>query len=100
MARPKKTYQTPVIEQVTAESTVVEKPVEIVEKKVQPVLIAKDDSVITRKAPTLSPSHVVGKLAAGCSYKIRKSVDRTIYGDFYLLENGLYVAKVGNFTVK
>lgn len=97
MARPKK------VTQMTSEpvaQVAVEKSVETVEKPSTPILIAKDDSVVTRKAPTMDVKHVVGRLAAGCAYKIKKTVNGTIYGDFYLLESGLYVSKVGNFTVK
>lgn len=97
MARPKKTAQPQVIDQTPV---AVEEPVETVEKSTVPTLIARGNDVVTRRVPTMDHKHIVGKLPAGCAYKIKKTVHSAIYGDFYLLENGLYVAKVGNFTIK
>lgn len=102
MARPKKTFQPQVIGE-TQPTEDVEKFVETVEKQPAPTfltLIPKDGNVVTRRAPTMDVKHIAGKLVSGCAYRVKKTVNSAIYGEFYLLESGLYVAKVGNFIIK
>ncbi len=106
MARFKKTLPnepedvvTETVEQVSIEEQV---PIEPKTEKEQTLstLIAKDMSVMARKAPTMEQKHIIGNLVPDFTYVIVKKIHSVIYGDFYLLNNGSYVSTVGNFTVK
>ncbi len=65
-----------------------------------PILIPLDENTVTRSKPTLELKDIVGKLRVGTAYRIKKTVTSVVYGDFYQLENNLYITKVGNYSVK
>lgn len=63
-----------------------------------PVVIAKSETPL-RKVPSLESKYIVGKMNIGTAYTIEKEVNSKIYGGFYLLENGCYITKSGNYTL-
>ncbi len=65
-----------------------------------PILIPLDDNTVTRSKPTLELKDIVGKLRVGTAYRIKKAVTSVVYGEFYQLDNNLYVTKAGNYSVK
>lgn len=61
-------------------------------------IIANTSSVF-RKAANLEAKYVIGEMPAGIAFEIEKEVSNRIYGDFYLLKNGYYITKNGNYTL-
>lgn len=97
MARKKK--ETEAVEAVAEE--IMEKPEPIENKDENPkqkIIIAKMP-VPFRRRPNLNRDSIVGQMPVGTAYKIVKEVKSSILGDFYLLNNGYYITKGGNYTI-
>ena len=98
----KKTTKTEEAKVVITEETVVPeetKVEEVIKEPVHsPVVITKSETPL-RKLPSLESKYIVGKMNIGVAYAISKEVNSKIYGDFYLLENGCYITKSGNYIL-
>lgn len=70
-----------------------------VEKSKPAMMIIAKTSVPFRRKPNLEQKYVVGKMQTGTAYRIAKEVKSIIYGSFYLLSNGYYITKDGNYTI-
>lgn len=100
--------------QAVTETTVKEAEVKVVEEAVAPVTEPvkieipekpKATKQIIAHAPTpfrnalsLAAKHVVGQMQTGTAYGLVKEI-KTINGNFYLLDNGYYITKTGNYTI-
>lgn len=62
------------------------------------IIIAKTATPF-RKSTTLEYKQIVGTMPVGVAYEIVKEVKSKIYGDFYLLNNGYYITKNGNYSL-
>ena len=62
------------------------------------VVIAKSCTPL-RKTTSLASRYVVGFMKVGVEYQITKEVNSKINGDFYLLSNGYYITKSGNYIL-
>lgn len=92
----------------TAEETKVTVTEETIEETVQaepvtetvhiPVIIAKTDTPL-RTRPSLGAKYVAGNMIIGKAYRIKDIFETRIFGDFYLLENGYYVTKNGDYIL-
>ena len=70
--------------------------VNIKEAKAEPIkkrIIIAHVSVPLRKTTSLDVKHIVGKMAVGTAYEIKRECTSKIYGDFYQLTNGYYISK-------
>ena len=89
-----------VIAEVT-EETIEEKVSETVQNE-QPkkprAVIAKSIAPL-RSRISLQSKYIIGQMKIGTAYEIEKEISTTIYGDFYLLKNGYYITKDGNYTL-
>jgi len=52
-----------------------------------------------RRKPDLSAEYIAGMMPVGVSFDITKEFNSKIYGDFYKLENGMYITKGGLYTI-
>ena len=91
------TEETKVEEVVSTVETKVE-TVEVETKENVPVVIAKTETPL-RKIPSLESKYIVGQMKVGVAYRIDDVMSSKIYGDFYLLENGYYITKSGNYVL-
>lgn len=62
------------------------------------IVIAKAPVPFRRK-PNLEHKYVTGQMPVGVAYEITKEVTSIVYGDFYLLNNGSYITKNGNYSI-
>ena len=81
MAKKAKTTETP-----TAK-------MDIKNESVKKRIIVANISVPLRKTTSLDVKHIVGKMAVGTAYEIKRECTSKIYGDFYQLTNGYYISK-------
>ena len=81
MAKKAKTTETP-----TAK-------MDIKNESVKKRIIVTNISVPLRKTTSLDVKHIVGKMAVGTAYEIKRECTSKIYGDFYQLTNGYYISK-------
>ena len=100
-----------VAEETVMEEVIVETTEETVEEKapemetVQNEQPKKPRAVIAKSiAPlrsriSLQSKYIIGQMKIGTAYEIEKEISTTIYGDFYLLKNGYYITKDGNYTL-
>jgi len=68
------------------------------EKKTSKSIIAKSFTVFRKKA-SIEQKYVAGEMPIGVAYEIVKEVKSIIFGSFYLLDNGYYITKDGNYTI-
>lgn len=71
-------------------------PKETVEKN--PVIIAKVPTVF-RSSPNLSSEYIKGTMPAGVAFEIIGEHTSKIYGEFYKLQNGMYITKGGLYAI-
>jgi hypothetical protein len=80
----------------------------IEEVKVESPAIAEEARVRTiisntpgyfRRAANIEANYIVGEMPAGIAFEIEKEVSSRIYGEFYLLKNGYYITKSGNYSI-
>lgn len=76
--------------------------VNIEDAKAEPIklqtIIAKTP-VPFRSKPNLEHRYVTGQMSIGIAYEIVKEVNSKVYGSFYLLNNGSYITKNGNYSI-
>ena len=71
---------------------------EIKETETVRAIIAKSETPL-RKRPSLESKYIVGQMKIGVEYTIIEEIKGKIYGNFYLLNNGYYVTKSGNYLI-
>ena len=75
---------------------------EVIEPKIETPkvhTIIANEPVAFRKVMSLETKFITGQMPMGVAYEIVKETNSKIYGDFYLLSNGYYVSKNGNYTI-
>ena len=84
-----------------AKTTVEEKvvPAQAEEVKVAKRTIIANEPVAFRKTMSLETKYIMGQMPIGVAHEIVKETSSKIYGDFYLLNNGYYITKNGNYTI-
>ena len=80
----------------TVEETVKAEPV--IEDVHVPVIIAKSNTPL-RTRPSLGAKYIAGSMIIGKAYRIKDTFKTKIFGDFYVLENGYYVTKNGDYIL-
>lgn len=75
----------------------VPKAVDFTPEPLKNIIIAKS-AVPLRRLMNLSPKYVVGYMKPGTAYEIVREAYNSIYGKFYLLNNGYYVTQGGPYT--
>lgn len=79
--------------------------VDVKDAKAEPIkkrIIIANVSVPLRKTTSLDVKYIVGKMAIGTAYEIKRECTSKIYGDFYQLTNGYYISKSeynGNYSI-
>ena len=106
MATKKVTKTTDIsVEEVTTpvevEETIVEDVVseEVKSEPIKRQIIIANVPTVFRKTMSLEAQQIVGQMPVGVAYEIVKESTSRIYGDFYQLNNGYYVAKNGNYSI-
>jgi hypothetical protein len=84
------------VEDVTPEVVKVE---ETKAETVKSLTIIANEPIAFRKIMSLETKYIIGQMPMGVAYEIVRETSSKIYGDFYLLNNGYYITKSGNYTI-
>lgn len=107
MARTKKSEAKVKVEEVVAPlemENVTPEPVKIEEAIAEPIKPVKQRIIANKvtplyRVPNLATRYMIGHMPIGVAFEIEKEHYSDIYGWFYLLSNGAYITKAGNYTI-